>query len=524
MALTLRDKLLRKRDGYEVERDWHRFLIDAYQGTGGFEGRIRRPNSELGSAASCYACSHETESYLDRYHREDEEKFSSRCAVAHYLNYVGALTELKVTFMLRKNFDIEGLPDELAEWRANADGEGNSMERVRKRVATWAAVLGWVPTPVDMPVLPEGLLTRAQAGDVLPRVSLMFPANLAHWALDEAELRWAKLLAEYSELEEWDADEPREFARVTIWHPDRFEVWEVERDENGGERKVGEGPHAFGQVPIPVCRHKEAEGVPIFGLPMHGDVALEARRLFNLVSEFDETLRAHGFPTLVLAEEIGDPTDEPDGGDDRTVGTRNALLLDQNASQKHYYLEMSGAIAAAFEKRIENTIREIYRMARVAYEKASGNEESGIARKHAFAATNAAIADFAGNIASWERDVYILVGRGMGISEEKLQAIRVTAPSDFDIEDLDAEMKRLLEALNARLGQTAEKMIRLHIARRVLPNLGDDVEAQIADELDDQARDDAAMTAYRRSALGDDEGDDGDDDEPEGEEDDEDDA
>lgn len=499
MALTIRDKLLRTRQGFEVERNWHRFLIDAYQGTGGFEGRIKRPDSELGSAASCYGCGCGDVSYLDRYHREDEEKFKSRLLVAHYLNYVGALTELKVNFMLRKGFDIDGLPDELVSWRSNVDGDGNSMERMRKRVATWAAVLGWVPTPVDMPQLPDGLLTRAQAGEVAPRVTLMYPANLTDWALDGPDFKWAKLQADYSELETWDADDVRRYSRITIWTPSGWELWEVDQDETRSAVRVGDGTHPFRRVPIPVCRHKEAEGAPVFGLPMHGDVALEARRLFNLCSEFDETLRAHGFPTLVLAEEIGEPSDEPDGGDDRTVGTKNALLLDQNASQKHYYLEMSGAIAEAFETRIENTIREIYRMARVSYERPSGNEESGIARKHAFAATNAAIADFAGNLAMWERDVYILAGRGLGLSEEKLQRIRVVAPTDFDVEDLDSEMRRLLDSLNARLGPTAEKIIRMHIARRVIPDMSPEIEERIVEDLERQAVEDQAFDAFRRS-------------------------
>jgi predicted DNA-binding protein len=500
---TQREQLLRKREDHKTEQTWHRFLIDAYQGTGGFEGRIKRPESVLGSAASSYngvGC----DSYLDKYHREDDDKFARRKLVAHYVNYVGALTELKVSFMLRKPFVIENLPDQIVAWKANADGEGNTMDRVRERAATLSAILGWVPTPVDRDPVPNGVTNLAQAkaiGVVQPRVVVMYPADLTEWDIVNGGFRWAKVQTNHCERETPWQDEPRKFHRVMVWFKDKVQVFEI--DEATSDVKIiTDTVHPFGTVPVPICRHKEAEGVSVYGLPMHGDASIESRRLFNLGSELDETLRAHGFPILVLAEEIGkvgSGPDEPDGGDDRTVGTENALILDQSASQKHYYLEMTGQTAEAFEKRIENTVREIYRTARVQFDRVSGDDESGIARKHAFAATNAAIASFASNVARWEQEVYVLVGRALGISEDKLAAIRVIAPADFDIEDLDAEMKRTLDALSARLGETASKLLRMRLVKKVLPDLDDDTLAKVEDELDKQATEDAAMAAFNKS-------------------------
>ena len=43
MSDALREALERTRSGYEDERVWHTFLMDAYTGGGGFQGSVRQP-------------------------------------------------------------------------------------------------------------------------------------------------------------------------------------------------------------------------------------------------------------------------------------------------------------------------------------------------------------------------------------------------------------------------------------------------------------------------------------------------
>ena len=79
---TLLDSLRRTRDDFEDEFTFHRFLLDAYTGTGGFCGRVKPPAvGALGWAAETYAraclsyampsTSDDSTSYLDRFPRED---------------------------------------------------------------------------------------------------------------------------------------------------------------------------------------------------------------------------------------------------------------------------------------------------------------------------------------------------------------------------------------------------------------------------------------------------------------------
>lgn len=496
MADTLRDSLTRTRDGYEQERAWHRFLIDSYTGGGGYCGRIEISKCELGSAASVYGTV-ETGSYLDRYPREDNEKFRRRQAVAHYLNYVEPLTDLKVDFMLRKPFVLEGLPDALIEWAKDVDGRGTTMDLARTRAARRAALLGWFPSVIDLPSTETSGLTRAQAQamGVQPRLVLLYPGNLTEWDAAGDRIRWAKVRTDFVERTD-PYEQVRKYAWIDVWFEDRVESFEVTSESATARKTVA---HEYGEVPIVICRHKEAEDDPIFGIPMHGQVSVEGRRLFNLLSELDENIRGHAFPVLVLAEEPGVDDEDPDGGD-RTVGTENGLTLDPKATQKHYYLGPPADIASSFETRIENTIREMYRMARVEHVRPQGNSaDTGIARKYAFAQTNAAIAAFAANIARWEQSVYVFAGRALGVPEDQLAAIRVIPPREFDVEDLDAEIQRTLSATTAKLGATAEKVLRSRLVRQLLPNIDDKTMAVIEDELQTSGTEDASYGAF---ALG----------------------
>jgi hypothetical protein len=502
MSDSLRDKLLRTRAGYLEEQKYHRFLLDSYAGSGGFRGRIKQCDHELGSAATCYPIVHDT--YLDRYPREDSEKFNRRIEVATYLNFVEALTDLKIAFMLAKPFSVENLPDSVREWRRNVDGQGTTLERMRQRVTLRSAVVGWCPTVVEMPDVPEGTVTAAQAravGVTGPKLVPLFPANLTEWESEDASFVWAKVKTDHVTRPDPLGDE-RRFSRVTLWTSDSFAVYEIPSEGNGEPTLTKQGQNRLGQVPITICRQKEAQDSHIIGLPMHGQVALVSRRLFNLCSELDENLRSHAFPILVLARPISQVTGDTEEEDDLTIGTENALELDQTASRQHYFLAPPADIAASFETRIEATIREIYRMARTEHVRPSGvADATGIARRYAFAATNAAIASFAANVAIWEEDTYRLVAKALNVPEAQIDKIRVIAPTDFDVEDLDAEIKQALDALTAELGNTAGKAIKMRLVQQLLPNVEDDTLATIEEELDQQAVEKASMAAFAQDGI-----------------------
>lgn len=508
MSMTTRQKLERTRTGYEAEKKVHRFLLDAYTGEGGFGGRFRADHDTLGGAHACYGAG-AVESYLDRYKREDDEKFSNRDKVSYYLNYVEAITDLKIAFMLAKPFSAENLPEKIAAWRQNVDGQGTTMDRARLRASTRAAIFGYCPTIVDSDPTPANVTTAAQAkeaGLTGPRLTLLFPANLTQWQANGADISWVKIRTDHCELANPLDEEAREYARIDVWETpsaktvtvSTYELDKKSQGEPGSPRVIPtDGP----RIPLAILRHKEAEDNAIVGLPMHAQVSKVARRLFNVCSELDENQRAFAFPILVMALGITQKDDEENGDSEVVIGTDNALSLNEEASQKHYLMGPPANIAESQLKLIEFLIREIYRMARTEHVRPAGvADATGIARRYAFAATNAAIAAFAANVALWEREVYVLVGRVLGISEDELDKIRVVAPTEFDIEDLDAEIKHALDSITASLGATATKAIKSRLAKQLLPNADEKTLAKIDEELEQAAVEDEADKAFDQSA------------------------
>ena len=213
----------------------------------------------------------------------------------------------------------------------------------------------------------------------------------------------------------------------------------------------------------------------------------------------DEALDASCFPLLVMVDTLDPNTNAPDGGSEITLGASNALTLPAGSTQKHYYLAPPAEVFAAFERRIEETVKEMYRQGRVEFVRPAGSQnESGIARKHAFQQTNTAIESFAKCIAEWERDTYVTVGRLLGIEEAKLAEIRVIAPDDFDVDDIDAALKQCEAAFALKLGPTFNATMKKRIAGELLPDVSDETKAIIDEEIDAAENDAASSDAMAK--------------------------
>ncbi len=485
----LKQQLEATRDGYDEEGSWLRFQLDAYTGGGGFQGRVKQPIAGFwGSAAQAYASysiiealakgsTKEKDTYLDRFDREDAIKFARRKNVVHYLNYVKPTTNLKISYITRKPHKRNNMPERLAEWV-----EDTGYDKAARRRALACAVLGWFPMLVDMPRTPEGAETAAQAGNMDPYATLMLPCELLDYLTDElGKLVWAKLCTTIKRRESWNAVEV-EVKRYTIWTRTDFTIYEVVGETVSAPVQ---GAHKFGQVPIVFWRADTSVEDPIKADSINADVSTEARRLFNLVSEFDEHIRSQVFSILIW------PSMGTTPGDKAEVGAGNGLQIGSEQKNVPYYLSPDAAVAATLEKRVEATVIEIYRMARVEYTKASGAGASAQSKQEEFEQTNLAIADFAASLASADRETLILVGRGLGINEEELQAIECVAHENYGSDDLNQEIEQVVTVLTVRmLGQTFRKELLVRFAQRMLPNMSADTRKLIESEIDDAVKKD----------------------------------
>jgi hypothetical protein len=508
------EQLEATRPDYEKERRWHKLLLDAYSGGGGFQGAIKQATSSYwGPAAEIYSNAFygvnrlvrdvsnysaysivAGVSYLDRLPREDQQKYDARGDMSYYPNHIQGITDLKLSFLHSKEFQIENRPDELDSWRQDVNGKGLRYADLMMSVDLKAAICGWIPVLFDVPTVP-GSITKAQAAElgIAPRMIPLLPANIIDYQLDsEGDFIWCKIRTDYLDRESPFSKASR-ISRYTIWYPDKFQIFEIE--ETDGKKTLinrEEGGHQFGTVPLLTLPYSPCADDPIKGTPMHGQESLAARALFSRTSELDEHMMKQQAAALVYA------TNNPEQVGSLLVGPENGLTIPLDATQQHYYLAPPSSVSEVYRARNSDLVTEIYRMAGVDFLLNSQVPLSGISRRYQFMQLNADIAAFAQQKAKFEQRVDGMVGAMLGLDDEILEGIRITPPSNFDVEDIAEQIQNTSDILQLGLGPTADKAIRMRIVEHAIPNLSDEAKSQIEDELDQEAENQANDAALEQ--------------------------
>jgi hypothetical protein len=486
MADDLQTLLESAREHYQEECTWMRFMVDSYEGCGGYQGKVKQPAAGYwGSAAEMYAqfstlrsreyTTAALNTYLDRYPREDELKFARRIEVAHYLNFIKPIANLYASYLLRKPAKITGAPERLLQWMDRTKYSDGARLRT-----LLAIVCGYHPVLVDMMPANGTAASAAQSGTADPYLVQLLACHLVDYSADDKGVfAWAKVCVKFTRQADWKSGRQK-VERYTIWTPEAWEAYEVvDGHLSTGTPETGVNP--FGVVPLAIFRSSVSLDDPVKSESLLASAALEERRLFNLLSEFDEHLRSQVFALLTWPQ-VGNSAPS-------VVGTDNALAYDGNAKNAPNYLAPPASVAETYEKRIAATIIEIFRMARVEYAKASGTQSSAQSREQEFEQTNLLICDLASALAQAEKQLLTIVGLGLGISREELDKMVVQPEQDFNTEQLNDEVERVIALLTVRqLGVTFQSELLKRIVNRIMPHLPKELVARIESEIDEGAK------------------------------------
>lgn len=498
----LLQRLLKKRSGYEEDLRWEKFLMDAYAGTGGFQGRVRMPyagfwgaGSELygrasaGAYESAAADESQIDTYLDRYPREETPKFQRRAAIANYPNPVEPVIDIKLSYLHRKPMTRAGVDQESVEsFLKNADGHGTPWDSMlRDTIHVRAEVLGGCPVLFDAPAAPEGETVetklRAQELGIAPRAIPLFGAQIYDWHFKDGALEWVKIGTFFEERVDALSDAVVVHS-IAIWYRDRVETYELVTEKGKGQEQIRGGgpivrPNPWGVVPLLVCVHKPAQ-LPLRGLSAIGAIAKLAKRLLNYLSELDEHLRSTTFALLQV------PTNEPDKVGSVLGGSGNALPVKTDSNTEYKFISPDTSVPVVYEARIKATKDDIRQIARTEYGANDTKQvKSGTSRAFEFENMNRAIADTAGHFARFDQLALRLVALMEGASAAELEKILVTAPSKFDVEDLAQELEQALQAKTLGLGPTATAEMLKRFVRQLLPNLDPKILEKIDGEIDE---------------------------------------
>jgi hypothetical protein len=492
------DALRAARADYAAEVEWHRFLLDAVCGTGGFRGNVGPTAiSYLGWAAEAYArdatsshvAPHSLDSrrtYLDQFPREDDKKFSKRIDVSYYVNYTGPLGEIFLAYVNKEEMNRDEVGEgALSEWMEDVDGKGNDWDMQQRTVVrARAALLGWCPVMLDKPVAPSGeemSVARAAELGIKLRSIPLFPCNVLDWMQSEdGTVTAVKIRTDHWVRDDLLSPAKRE-EHYAMWYADRV-VRQVITVDHEGKESLGqedEVKHGFGVVPFVSFRAANpAEDTEIRGPSIIGDIATVNKRIYNLDSEGDDHIRGQVF--AVLAIPVEDPS-LPLG--ELILGNDNSIKIWQESRQQLHYAAPPASVAATIEKRREVLVRELYRIARLEYAKPTGVTTSGIARAYEFEQTNRKLGDIAASYARCEQRALRLAERLLGKSDSK---VTVTPPADFSVEDMATEIDNVMSANELDLGTTASIEMKRRVVRRMLPNLPAETAVRVEQELNDQ--------------------------------------
>lgn len=418
-------------------------MIDAYTGQGGFADG----------------------SYLIRHPRELDDKFVARQEVATYRNYCRKIVGAYVGTLYANSAQRSGEAQAWQDFQAGADGVGGQIDDLMRRAMVMALLLGTVYLVVDRPA--GQARSRADEASLAPYAVIRRPADVAALSLDALGAVVRIVFAERSGGASYGAVASAGEVQYRGWDAAR---WWVSKDPDGAEiltdPQTGQpqtGEHGLGRPPVVRLHSSELLDLAADrAAPWAAGIVAASVDLYNRHSEArsierDQTVSTLALPVSDLAE--ADRIRETG----ITIGASNAVLYNPAGGGRPGYFAPPDGPLTLYYQAIAQTVVEIYQLANLEF--VGGVAQSGVAMAFHFAAANRTLALFAQSLELAEMEVGRLVCAWMG---QDAGDLRVVYPRSFEVQDLAARLAEDMDALAMGLGETAERLIRSRVARRVL--------------------------------------------------------
>jgi len=405
-----------------ISRASDQFRLDAYTGEGGF----------LSGA------------YLQQFPREGAPNFKDRQEVAVYPNYVRKVVDIYSGFLWQREPTREGGAG-YADFAANADGIGTSLNMLMQSYQRRAMLLGTVYILVDRP---QGeALTKAD--EKLPYLVMREPSALVDYRTDGfGRFEWCV----FSEVVDQKTQEIR-YRRFDA------ATWRVSSDP-GGQSIIEQGEHKLGRVPV-ARLHSTLPLLPtdIRAQAWIHDLAQLNWDLFNQVSELRMLFRQQVFAMLKLPAK---DDAERERLQNLAIGPNNALSYDPTDGGEPGFIAPPPDPVKAYQDNITATIERIYQMANLEF--VGGVQQSGVALSFHFQEANRTLGLIAALTEQAERDIAALVAAWQGGK----WGGNIAYARDFNLVDLAETLKQGMEAIQLEISPTFDAELKKRLARQVL--------------------------------------------------------
>lgn len=399
------------------------FLLDSYTGQGGFV----------------------TGEYLVQHPRESAAKFARRVQLAIRPNFVKKIVDSYLGYLFRVPPSRSSGSDVYDGFQNNADGLGDSLDKVMQRAQKLAMIAGTAFVLVD----------REWDGGS-PYLSLRLPSSIA-WKSRDARGR----LLEIAFRETIDG--------ITMTRVFDAVGWRV---TDGAGVTVSAGQHGLGEIPVVALHSADPVLNEVSVAPWIGDIARINYDIYNAISELREIIRNQTFPVLLVPQRF--QTDKADAKA-ITVGTDNALAYDPADGPPSYIAPPDNPITV-IQGYIKDLIGMIYQSVNLEYVSgfASG---SGLAISYFFQQTQSALSGMSAQLEAAETRIARLV---TGYAGEAWDG-KIGYSRDFDLQDLASDLENAISALSIGVSATFDKELKKRTARNVL---GREVNADVYSLID----------------------------------------
>jgi hypothetical protein len=366
----------------------YQLIADALNGSGGFE----------------YG------SYLVQYPRESSDKFDRRKEIAWYANAIRPACQRFVGYLTKRPPLREVTQPAFTAMLDSCNWKNDSLDVFWSQFMIDAKARGCMLLLVDMP--PEGLETDR----TWPLLSGIAPEIITAYALNEQGALASVTFRDTMTVDGVDTVVSRVYDETG---------WKV----IAGDKTVMQGQHNLGVCPV--LAFVESGLFPNAG--EFATIASLSKRLYNLRSELDEILRAQTFSLLTYkVPEDRFPLDLSAVA--QSIGTHNLLQTFPNGAEFIAPPEGPARVYLDVIAQVEGLIRQAALMVDIPN---SNSQESGVALQLRFQALNASLVAFARRMEDFERRMWELAGRWLGMEAK----VAINWGKDYSIADLKTEIE-----------------------------------------------------------------------------------
>lgn len=381
--------------------------------------------------------------YLTRYELESESEYIARLVATPLDNHCKSVISVYTSFLFRNqpNREMNDIANDPAfeDFMKDTDYDGRNFNGFMKEVSIWASVFGHCYVVMSKPKIEA--VNRAQELEqgVRPYCSILTPLTVLDWswarsATGRYSLDYIKYIEDVNDsitvIKEWS----NEAIKTTVLNTDEKQIESEEIEVN-----------ELGMVPIVVAYNQRS---PIRGIGVSdiNDIADFQRKIYNELSEVEQSIRLNGHPALVKT-----PTVEAVGG----AGAIISMPEDLDPGLKPYMLSTSTDTNSIYSS-ISASVSAIDKMANTGAVRANqAVTMSGVAMEVEFSLLNAKLSEKADNLEVTEEQLWRL----FAVYQDRTYDAVIDYPDSFNVRDTDKEYAHLEKAKAIATDPTVQRII-----------------------------------------------------------------